>query len=157
MVNWRNPAISNQETLEWPWVFGGVDLISLEDGAGNVRNVLSGIRFAGNIQLSRVSKKALCDHISSTHIIVLVFGEKGEELVEKGNHVLGHLVEFGEVAVRVHVAEASAYGLVYEEQVGELVPGAIVVLELASFADSVGADFHHSAVHGGAARAAVQP
>lgn len=91
------------------------------------------------------------------YIIIFILREQGEELFEEDDHVVGHLVEFAEVAVRVDVAEASAYRLVYEEQVGKLVPRAVVVLQVATLADSVGADLHQGAVHGGAAGAAVQP
>lgn len=71
--------------------------------------------------------------------------------------MLGHGVELVQVAVGVNVAEAGAGGVVDKEQVGKLVPGAIVDLELVALADAVGPNLHEGAVLGAAAGPAVDP
>jgi hypothetical protein len=118
--------------------------------------MLACVRLAGNVELlSLVVRRR--SHRGSTYIIVLVLWEERKPLLKENHHVLRHLIELGEIAVRVHVAEAGAHGLVNEQHVRKLVPRAIVVFQLTAMAHSVRSHFHHRAVHRRAAGPAVEP
>lgn len=88
---------------------------------------------------------------------MLVLREQGVPLLQEDDELLGHLVQLAHVGVRVGVAEAGADGVVDEQDVGELVPGALVVHQGLVVLQPVGADLHQGAVLGAAAGPAVQP
>lgn len=69
---------------------------------------------------------------------VAVLGELVEEVLQEGVEILGNLLLVRHVTVLVlNVGEASASGLVDEEQVGELIPSVLVGLEGQVLVDSV--------------------
>ena len=88
---------------------------------------------------------------------MLVLREQSEPFLEEDDHVLCHLVQLAQIAVCVHITKAGPYRLVDEEQVCKLVPRPVVVFQVPVLCYSVGANFHHGAVHGGAAGPAVEP
>lgn len=92
-----------------------------------------------------------------TYVVMLVLGEHGEPLPEELDKLLGHLVELVQVCIGVDITETGSNGVVDEEQVRELVPGAVIVGEGVLILDSVGANLHQGTVFGTAAGAAVQP
>lgn len=92
-----------------------------------------------------------------TYIIAIILGEKGEPLLQKDDEMVCHLIEFSKVAVGVDIAETCSDRLVHKEQVGKLVPRAVVVYQIPSFLDPVGTDLHQCAVHTAASGPAVDP
>lgn len=88
---------------------------------------------------------------------MLVFGEQPEPLFQKDDKLPGHLFELVDVAVGVDVAEAGADRVVDKHDVGELVPGSVIVHERLVVLEPVGANLHEGAVLGAASGAAVEP
>lgn len=88
---------------------------------------------------------------------MLVLGEEGEPLFQKRHKLRGHLVQFVHEAIRVHVTETRADGVVDKHNVGKLVPGAVVVNQCVLVLEAVGAELHHGAVFGTAAGTTVEP
>ena len=74
LVDGRYPTVSNHESLERPWRFGGVLFVSIEDSTTDVGDVLTSVRFTGDVQLRHVSIPA-SPLSQATHIVILVFGE----------------------------------------------------------------------------------
>lgn len=62
-----------------------------------------------------------------TYIIIFVLGKHLEELFEKENHLIGHVFELMNVAVCIDVAEACSHRIIDEKNVGELIPGSIII------------------------------
>lgn len=62
-----------------------------------------------------------------------------------------------DVTIRINVAEASADGIVDEEQVRELMPAAVVVLQGIGILETVGAYLHHDAIFGTTTRSSIEP
>lgn len=79
LISRRNPAVTNEETLEIPRSLILVR-ISFQDSASNVRNVLSSVGFAGDIELSwlAIIRKLYC---LATYVVVLVLWEEREPLL----------------------------------------------------------------------------
>lgn len=94
---------------------------------------------------------------SRTYIVVLILWEKSVPLLQEGDELVRHDVQLADVGVGVDVAVAGADGVVDEHDVGELVPGALVVDQRLVVLDSEGANLHQGAVLGAASRPAVQP
>ena len=92
-----------------------------------------------------------------TYIIVLVLGKDGKVLLQESHKLLGHLGQLGNVAVGADVAEAGADGVIDEEEIRKLAPGAIVVGEGHVAVDAVGANLHQCAVLGTATGATIEP
>lgn len=83
--------------------------------------------------------------------------EHREPLLEENYKLICHFVELGDIAVGVDVTEAGANRVVDEEEVGELVPRAVVVLEMVPILQPVRSNLHHGTVLGAAAGATIQP
>jgi len=88
---------------------------------------------------------------------LVVFRENLKEFLEELDELFCHCVQLVNVAVRVDVAEARAHGVVDEEQIGKLVPRAIVQSQRILVLDSVRANLHQGAIFGAAAGASVDP
>lgn len=48
MVDWRNPAVANENAFQRPLLLRP-DLVPLQNSACYVRNVLASVRFSGNV------------------------------------------------------------------------------------------------------------
>ena len=92
-----------------------------------------------------------------TYIVMFVFWEQREPLLQEDNKLLGHLVELADVAVCVDVAETGADGVVNKHDVGKLVPRSFVVHQRLVVLEPVGANFHEGAILRAAPRAAIEP
>lgn len=57
-----------------------------------------------------------------THVILVIVRKQVEELLEEEDELLGHRLELMDEVVGVDIAEASAHGIVDEQEVCELVP-----------------------------------
>ena len=64
-----------------------------------------------------------------THIIILVLWKHLEELFKEKDHLIGHVVELMNVAVRINIAEACPYRIIDKKNVGKFIPGSVVVSE----------------------------
>ena len=60
---------------------------------------------------------------------MLVFWEQSIVLLQEDDELFGHDVQLPHELVGIDVAIAGADGVVDEQDVGELVPGAVIVLE----------------------------
>lgn len=81
-----------------------------------------------------------------THIVLLVLGEKLKEFLQESNELLGHGIQFVDVIIGIDITKASADRVVDEEEVCELVPGAIVQCQRVVVQDAIGAYLHQGAV-----------
>jgi hypothetical protein len=97
------------------------------------------------------------EETEGTHIVVLVLWEQSVVLLQKDDELLGHDIQLPHERVGIDVAIAGADGVVDKQDVGEFVPGAVVVLERLIVLYSIGANLHHGAIEGAASRAAIQP
>jgi hypothetical protein len=88
---------------------------------------------------------------------VFILWEQSIPLLQKDDELVRHLVQLAHKGVGIDVAEAGADGVVDEQNVGKLVPSAIVVDQRLVVLQSVGANLHQGAVLGAASRPAVQP
>lgn len=95
----RDETVTNGRTLEVD-----IGIFLLDDVGGDGRNVVTGIRFTSNVELS-----------------ALVLGESSQEFGEEGVEVLSNFVFRGFELSGVGVA--STEGLVNVEDVGNVVPG----------------------------------
>ena len=71
--------------------------------------------------------------------------------------MIGHVVEFMDIAVSVHIAESCPYRIIDEKDVGEFIPRTIVVSKSRFVLQSIGSNLHQSTIHRTAARSAIQP
>jgi hypothetical protein len=71
--------------------------------------------------------------------------------------LIGHLVKFFHVGIRVDQAKSSAHRVIDKQEVGKLAPGAIVVVEVLLVLEPIGANLHHGAIFGAASWSAVDP
>jgi hypothetical protein len=92
-----------------------------------------------------------------TYIIVLILWKQGIPLLQKYDELLSHVVQLVDIGIRIDVAVTGADGIVDEQDVGELIPGALVVHQRLVVLQSVGANLHQGAVLGAASRPAIQP
>lgn len=88
---------------------------------------------------------------------MFILGEQIVPLLQEGDELGGHVVQLAQVGVGVDIAEAGANGVVDKEDIGKLVPGAVVVHERLVVLEAEGPDLHQGAVFGAASGPAVQP
>lgn len=93
----------------------------------------------------------------STHVVMFVFGKQGKEALKENNELASHLIKLMDVFVGVGKAVAGSDRVIHEQEVGEFVPGAIVVGQGILVLETVGADLHEHAVFGTAAGASIEP
>lgn len=62
-----------------------------------------------------------------------------------------------DIAIRVHIAEPRTNRLIDEQQVGELVPRALIVFQCMIILQPIGSHLHQRAIHRATTRTAVQP
>ena len=92
-----------------------------------------------------------------TYIIMLVLGEQSEPPLQESDKVGRHIGQLVDVCVGVDITEASTDGVVDKQDIGELVPGTIVVYQSVLVLQPVGANFHQCAILGTATGTTVQP
>jgi hypothetical protein len=92
-----------------------------------------------------------------TYVVVRKLREELEPFLEEVDELRGHLIQLGHVTIRVDVAEAGPDWVVDEQQIGKLVPAALVQLQLVALSHSIWTDLHQGAVLGAAAGAAIEP
>jgi hypothetical protein len=92
-----------------------------------------------------------------THIVVFILWKQSIPLLQECDELISHVVQFVEIRVRIDVAKAGADGVVDEQDVGELVPGALIVDQRLVVLQPVGANLHQGAVLGAATWSAIQP
>lgn len=68
-----------------------------------------------------------------------------------------HFIQLVKIAVRIGVAEAGTDGLINKEQVGELIPRALIIFQRVIVLESVWTNLHQSTVHGTASWSTIQP
>lgn len=110
---------------------GGL-LVALEDGLGNVGDMLAGVGLSSNVELCAAVRTTLLKHSrqEKTHIIMLILREETEPLLEENGELVRHFIKLRYVAIGVDVAETGSDGVVDEQQVRKLMPRAVVVLEV---------------------------
>ena len=95
--------------------------------------------------------------MNSTHVIAVVLREEVKPLLEEDDELVGHLLKLVNVVVGIDGAEARADGVVNEQKIGELVPGAIVVHQMVLILQAIRTDFHHGAIFGTATWSTIDP
>ncbi len=87
--------------------------------------------------------------------------EHDEELLQKHDHLLGHVVQLMQIAVSINIAEPCPYRIVHEKYVGEFVPATVIVYQLLlsiTIGDNpIRPNFHHRAIHATASWPAIEP
>jgi hypothetical protein len=86
---------------------------------------------------------------------VLVLWKQSIPLLHKDHELLGHIIQLAEVGVGIDVAVPGADGIVDKQDVGELVPCAIIVHKRLVVLQAIGADLHQGAIFRAASRPAV--
>ncbi|KAI6752747.1 hypothetical protein HG530_013499 [Fusarium avenaceum] len=81
-----------------------------------------------------------------TYIVVVVLWEEGKPLLKEVNELVGHLLQLVYVLVSINGTVTGADRVVNEKEIGEFVPGAIVVDQVILILQSIGADFHHGTI-----------
>lgn len=88
---------------------------------------------------------------------MFVFREEGKEFLEENDELVGHFVKLVDIGVGVDVAETSSHWVVNEEQVGKLMPGAVVQDKCVLVFEPVRANFHQATILGTTSGTSVQP
>lgn len=91
------------------------------------------------------------------YIVTFILRKQLKERGQEGDELGGHLVQLVEVGVGVDIAETRPDRLVDKQQVGELVPGTVVVRQGMVVLQAIRADLHQRAIHRAAPRASIQP
>ena len=91
------------------------------------------------------------------YIVTFILRKQLKERGQEGDELGGHLVQLVEVGVGVDIAETRPDRLVDKQQVGELVPGTVIVRQGLVVLQAIRADLHQRAIHRAAPRASIQP
>lgn len=155
-----DPAVADQEAGEIPFVTDGPGvLVAVENGFGDVGDVLAGVGLSGDVELGNWVRQngSGSSECCGTYIVMLVLGEQSKPPLQKGNKVGSHLGQLVDVGVGVDITEASTDRVVDKQDVGELVPRSIVVYQSVLVLQSVGTNLHQCTILGTATGTTVQP
>ena len=93
----------------------------------------------------------------ATYIVVAIFGEYVKPLLQKGDHLLRHLVQIMDQRIPIHIAEARPHRIVHKQHVGELIPPPLLHPQRPILIDSIRPNLHQRPVHRAAPGPAVEP